>query len=86
MDLQKIENPELRKFNGKLCTLYLYGTVGFVKKNEFPEQRKFKGKLCTLYMYKTSGFVEKLNIQNYENSMGNCVHYMCTKSQDLLKI
>ena len=32
MDLQKIENPELRKFNGKLCTLYLYGTMGFEKK------------------------------------------------------
>ena len=22
-----------------------------------------------------SGFVENLNIQNYENSTGNCVHY-----------
>ena len=85
MDLQKIENPELRKFNGKLCTLYLYGTVGFVKKNEFPEQRKFKGKLCTLYMYKTSGFVEKLNIHNCENSTANFVPYVCTECLDLQK-
>ena len=23
-----------------------------------------------------SGFAKKLNIQNYENLMGNCVHYM----------
>ena len=23
-----------------------------------------------------SGFAKKLNIQNYENSTGNCIHYM----------
>ena len=27
-------------------------------------------------MYGMSGFAEKLNIQNYENWTGNCVHYM----------
>ena len=27
-------------------------------------------------MYVMSGFEEKLNIQNYVNLMGNCVHYM----------
>ena len=27
-------------------------------------------------MYGLSGFEEKLNIQNYVNSTGNCVHYM----------
>ena len=32
MDLQKIENLELQKFNGKLCTLCLYGTLGFAEK------------------------------------------------------
>ena len=28
----KIEYPELRKFNGKLCILYMYVTFGFAKK------------------------------------------------------
>ena len=27
-------------------------------------------------MYGMSRFAKKLNIQNYENLMGNCVHYM----------
>ena len=30
--IKKIECPELRKFNGKLCTLYMYGMYGFAKK------------------------------------------------------
>ena len=83
MDLQKIENLELQKFNGKLCTLLW--NVGICRKNEYPEQQKFKVKLCTLYMYGTSGFAEKLNFQNYENSTGNCVHYMCTKKSGFAK-
>ena len=29
---RKIEYPELRKFNGKLCTLYMYGMFGLAKK------------------------------------------------------
>ena len=29
-------------------------------------------------MYGMSEFAEKLNIQNYENSIGNCVYYICT--------
>ena len=29
---KKIECPELRKFNGKLCTLYTYGISRLVKK------------------------------------------------------
>ena len=33
-------------------------------------------KLRTLCMYGMSGFAEKLNIQNCENWIGNCVHYM----------
>ena len=32
-------------------------------------------------MYVMSGFAEKLNIQNYVNSMGNCVHYMYGMSE-----
>ena len=49
MDLQKIENPELRKFNGKLCTLYLYETVGFVKKMNFLNSENSKGN-CVHYI------------------------------------
>ena len=30
--IKKIECPELQKFNGKLCTLYMYGMYGFAKK------------------------------------------------------
>ena len=30
--IKKIECPELQKFNGKLCTLYMYGMYGLAKK------------------------------------------------------
>ena len=33
LDYQKIECPELRKFNGKLCTLYMYGMYGLAEKS-----------------------------------------------------
>ena len=58
---------------------------GFAKKNEYLELRKFNGKLYTLYIYGMSGFVEKLNLQNYENSTGNFLHYICTEFLDLQK-
>ena len=56
-----------------------------LQKIEYPDLRKFNKKLFTLYMYSRSGFAEKLNIQKSENSMGNCVHYICTKRLDLRK-
>ena len=31
---------------------------------------------CVHYMYGRFGFAEKLNIQNFVNSVRNCVHYM----------
>ena len=55
------------------------------RKIEYPEGQKFNRKFCTLYMYGMFGFAEKLNIQNCENSMGNCVYYICTQRLDLLK-
>ena len=108
---EKFEYPELRKFNWKLCTLYMYGMSGFIEKlniqnwknstrncfhyictecldlqkTEYPELRKFNGKLFTLYMCGRSCFGEKLNIQNYENSLGNCVHYIFTERLDFRK-
>ena len=30
---------------------------------------------CIHNIYEMSGFAEKLNIQNYENLTGKCVHY-----------
>ena len=81
---KKIEYPKLRKLNWKLCTLCAWN-VWISKKIEYRLLHIFNGKLCTLYMYEMSGFAEKLNIQNYENSMGNCVQYVCMERKDLLK-
>ena len=78
----EIENLELRKFNGKLCTLNARNVL-FCAEIEYPKFCKFSGKLCTLYMYGISGFAEKLNIPKYINSMGNFVHYICTEYLDL---
>ena len=41
---------KLRKFDGKLCALYMYGMSGFAEEIEYPELQKFNGKLYTLYM------------------------------------
>ena len=81
---RKIEYPELRKLNWKLCTLYARN-IWISRKIEYPLLHIFIGKLCTLYMYGMSGFAKKLNIQNYENSTENCVQYICTERKDLLK-
>ena len=61
-NLQRNWYPELHKFNGKFCTLYMYGMSWFVEKIEYPELRKFNGKLYTLYMYGIFGFAEKSNV------------------------
>ena len=36
-------------------------------------------------MYKMFGFAKKLNIENCENTIGNCLHYICTEGLDLHK-
>ena len=59
--------------------------VCICKKIEYLELWKFNGKLYTLYIYRMFGFVEKLNLQNYENSTGNCWHYIHTEFLDLQK-
>ena len=65
---------------------YIYvRNVWICRKIEYPKLQEFNGKFCTLYMYRMFGFAKKLNIQNCENSMGNCLHYICTKSLDLQK-
>ena len=82
--VEKIEYPELRKFNGKLYTLYMYGLVGFAKKLNVQNCGNSTGN-SVHYMYGMFGFVEKLNFPNSENSTGNCVHYLCTACLDLHK-
>ena len=61
---KKIEYLKLRKFNGKLGMLYVYGISRWAKKFEYPKLRTCKGKLCTLYMYRMFVFAEKLNVDN----------------------
>ena len=82
---RKFEYPELRKFNWKLSTLYMYGMSGFAGKLNFQNRVIWMGN-CIHNMYEMSGFVENLNIQNCENSTRNCVHYILTKRLYLLKI
>ena len=71
---RKINCVELRKFNGKLCTLNVRN-VQICKEIEYTELRKLKKKLCTLYLHRMSGFAKKLNVQNSINSTENSVHY-----------
>ena len=81
------ENLELRKFNGKLCTL-IVRNVWFCGEIEYPKFHKFSQKSCTLDTYGMSRFAEKLKIQNCVNSTGNCVHkiYGLSRFADKLKI
>ena len=78
---RKIEYPELRKFKGKLCTLYMYRMFGLAKKLNVQSCKNSTGN-CTLYVRKV-WICRKLKIQNFENSMENCVHYICTERWDL---
>ena len=62
---RKIESPELRKFNGKLFTLYMYGISGFAEKLNIQHRGNSTGN-CVRYTYGMSGFAEKLNVQTME--------------------
>ena len=74
---KKIDCREMRKFNGKLCTLNVRN-VRICREIVYPELRKLNEKFYTLYMHKICRFAKKLNIQNFENSTGNCIHYTYT--------
>ena len=71
---RKIKYPKLRKFNGKLCTLYTYETFGFAEKLNVQYCGNSMGN-SVHYMYVMSGFVEKLNVLNSINSTENYLHY-----------
>ena len=85
LSLQKIEYPKLWKFNGNLCTLFMYGMSRFAKKFKVQNNENSIWN-CVQYLYGMFGFAEKLHIQNCENSTENCVHYICKKCLDLQKI
>ena len=72
---RKIESPELRKFNEKFFTIYMYWISRFVEKLNIQYWGNSMGN-CVRFMYVMSRFADKLNIQNCENWTGNCVHYM----------
>ena len=71
---EKIEYPELQKFNEKLCTLYTYGTSGFAEKLNVQNCGNCIGN-CVHYMYIMTGLAEKLNVRNSKNSTENSVYY-----------
>ena len=54
---RKIECPELREFNRKLCTLNVQN-VHICREIEYTELRKLKKKLCTLYLHGMSRFAK----------------------------
>ena len=73
-DLQKIEYLEQRKFNKKLCKLFVQD--GWIcKKNEYSELRKFNGNLCTLCV-RIVWICRKIEYPKLHNSTSHCVHYM----------
>ena len=85
LDLKKNWIFRAAKIQRKIVCIIYVQNDWICRKIEYPELRKFNGKLCTVYMYATSGFAAKLNIQNCENSTGNCVHYTCAEWLDLQK-
>ena len=77
----EIKNLELRKFNGKLCTLNVR-TVKICRKIENPERCKFIGKLCKLNVRKV-WFYGEIENPKFRKFSGNCVHYINTEYLDL---
>ena len=80
--VRKIDYKELWKFNGKLCTLHMYGMSGFAEKLNIQNCENSTGN-CVYYMRGMSGLAEKLNIQNCVYSMKNCVQYIFTECLDM---
>ena len=59
----KIEYPEQRKFNGKLCTLYMYGTSGFAEKLNIQNCKNSTGNclhyICMERLYFLKNWISK---------------------------
>ena len=60
---RKIDCLELRKFNGKLCTLNVR-KVRIYREIEYPKLRKLNKRFCSLFLSEMSIFAKKLNIWN----------------------
>ena len=80
---RKIEYPELWKFNGKLCTLYIYGISGFAEKLNVQNYGNSTGNYVH-YSYGMSGFAETFNVQTAEIQQ-EIVYNICTECLDLQK-
>ena len=70
---KKIKYPKFHKFNGKLCTLYMYKLSGFTEKLNIQTYVNSTGNYVR-YSYGMSGFADKLTMQNYVNLIRNSVH------------
>ena len=79
LDLQKNWISRTTKIEREIVYNIYVRNVRICWKIKYLELRKFIGKLCTLCMYGISGFAEKLNIQSCENSIENCMRYICTE-------
>ena len=78
LDLHKNWISKTARIQRQILYIIYVQNVRICKKIEYPKLWKFNGKLFTLYMYGRSEFAKKLNILSCKNSMGNCVHYICT--------
>ena len=83
MDLKKNWIFRAAKIQRKIVCIIYVQNDWICRKIEYSELQKFDEKFYTLYMYEMSGFAEKLNIQNCENSTGNCLHYISMEVLDL---
>ena len=81
---KKIECLELRKFNGKLCTMYA-SNIWISRKIEYHELHIFNEKLCTLHMYGLFGLAEKL-MSRTAKIEPEIAYLICMECMDLQRI
>ena len=73
---RKIEYPELRKFKGKLCTLYMYVTSGFSKKLNI-QNCENSTENCVHYICTECKILRKIEYQELQKFNGKlCTLYM----------
>ena len=85
LDSSKNWISKTAKIQRQILYIIYVQNVWICRKIEYPKLRKFNRKFFILYMYGRFVFTKTLNIQNCENSMANCVCYICTEHLDFLK-